>query len=84
MSGPKRISRLQPRNRITPEAVAAFKAKDWTALHLALGLKPWEMNPLDVHKKSEPSRDNPSPWFQSWWKVRRLRKELEAAAARRN
>jgi len=82
MSGPKRISRIQPRYQITPEAIAAYKAKDYTALHLALGLKPWEQNPLDVHKRREPSRDSPYPWVRSWWKITRLRKELEAALAR--
>jgi hypothetical protein len=77
----KRIYHLQPRHRITEEAVAAFRADDWTGLHLALGLRPWEMSPLQVHEKPEPSRDSPYPWVRSWWKITRLRKELEAAVA---
>lgn len=30
------------RRRITPEAVEAFRRRDYVALHDALGLKPWE------------------------------------------
>ena len=74
-----RITPLQPKHMITPEAIAAFKAIDYTALHLALGLKPWEMSPLYVHEKPEPRRDSPHPWVRSWWKVKRLRTALEAA-----
>src|SRR5262245_17777023 len=74
-----RITRLPPRDRITPEAIAAFRANDRMGLHLALGLKPWEMSPLEVHRKPEPSRDSPYPWVRSWWKAKRLRQKLEAA-----
>ena len=82
MSGPKRVSRLHPRTLVTPEAVAAYKAGDYVALHLALGLKPWEQSPLHVHEKPEPSRDSPYAWVKSWWKITRLRRVLEAAVAR--
>lgn len=34
------------KHRITPQAVEAYKARDYLALHRALGLYPWEMSPL--------------------------------------
>jgi hypothetical protein len=34
--------------RITPDAVAAFRARDRNALYRALDLKPWQANPLDA------------------------------------
>ena len=82
MSGPKRVSKVNPKTRITPEAIAAYEAEDGMTLHVALGLKPWEMSPLQVHEIPEPSRDSPYPWLRSWWKITRLREELEAAVAR--
>src|SRR5262245_17999477 len=43
----KRTKLSRPtRSRITPRAVAAWKAADFGALHSALGLKPWECSPL--------------------------------------
>ncbi len=60
---------------ITPEAVAAFKAGDWLALHAALRLHPWECNPLDANA-------GPSPWPPgcagsiSWPEAQRLRREI--------
>ena len=38
---------------ITPEAVEAFRAGDWIALHRALRLRPWEASPLDVQPGDE-------------------------------
>ena len=40
-----RIRRPQKR-RITPEAIAAWHACDYNALHIALGLRVWEASPL--------------------------------------
>jgi hypothetical protein len=40
------IRRGGKQGRITPEAIAAWQAADFTALHRALGLKPWEPSPL--------------------------------------
>ena len=34
------------RRHITPEAVDAWRRADFMALHVALGLKPWEASPL--------------------------------------
>ncbi|RWF41843.1 MAG: hypothetical protein EOS65_10900 [Mesorhizobium sp.] len=36
------------KRRVSPAAIAAFKANDFHALHRALGLNPWEMSPLPL------------------------------------
>lgn len=75
----KRVKAKARRHRITPEAQAAYTARDWTGLHRQLGLKPWEANPLDVDHP-----DQPSPWPKgsggelSWAQAVQLRAELEA------
>lgn len=67
------------RARVTPQAVAAFVAGDYTALHLELRLAPWEVNPLDAW--------GDCPWGpgtgggDSWPQAVQLRAELEEAAA---
>jgi hypothetical protein len=43
-----------PRNplaRVTPEALAAWRAGDRLALHRELRLRPWDHNPLDTYDK---------------------------------
>ncbi len=66
---------------ITGEAEAAYRASDHAALHRALGLKPWEVSPLDA--------EGDAPWSpgsagaKTWDKVVRLRAELEAAVQSR-
>ena len=62
---------------ITQAAIDAFLAKDTSALYIALGLKPWQYNPLTISADSAPQ-----PWEDP---VRhalaaRLRADLEAAA----
>jgi len=44
----KRRQSKGARHRITPEAVEAFRAGDYSGLHRALGLRPWETSPLPV------------------------------------
>ncbi len=64
-------------SRITPAAVAAFKAGDERALYEAIGQRPWEYSPLDVD-------DGPSPrpvHAELWTKAQELRAALEAAVA---
>ncbi|MFN6935546.1 MAG: hypothetical protein ACK4NZ_10395 [Tsuneonella sp.] len=68
------------RNRgiaITPEAVTAYRKSDWLGLHRALGLKPWQHNPLDVGDFERPA------WFNEddWNLQQSLRAEIEAAIA---
>ncbi|ESY70005.1 MULTISPECIES: hypothetical protein [Mesorhizobium] len=45
----RRIPKSKRRHPITVEAIEAYKARDFSALHRALGLKPWEMSPLPNH-----------------------------------
>lgn len=66
------------RQRVTERAVAAFKAKEWMTLHRELGLKPWEMSPLDVDDGPCPDH-RCGPYGASWPKAQALRAELEEA-----
>lgn len=65
-------------HRVTPEAVAAFRDGDHAGLHRALGLRPWQVSPLDVD-------GGPSPWSagsaggMTWAHAQELRNELEKA-----
>jgi hypothetical protein len=43
----RRVAKVKS-HRITPEAVAAFKAGDDTTLRLFLGIRPWQASPLDA------------------------------------
>lgn len=74
----KRSNPKQRENRITPEAVAAFHAGDWMALHRALGLRPWEVSPLDAGREP-PLRDAMSMRSLTWSKAKALRDLLEGA-----
>ncbi len=67
---------------VTDHAVAAYCAGDWLELHRALGLKPWQINPLDVDPGAPPP-DGSSPWADSFPKALQLRAELEAAVRAR-
>jgi len=70
----------QREHRITPEAIAAWRAGNWMALQRALGLRPWQVNPLDADEP-EPPHDRPGgPWRDSWPLARALRGKLEAAS----
>lgn len=65
--------------KLPDEAIVAFRAADWLALHRALRLKPWEPSPLEA--------SGPCPWSPTsaaalaWDKVREMRLALEAACA---
>lgn len=69
-------------HRITPEAVAAFKAGDSMALDRALGLRPWEPSPLETDDPEPPTwaRNLNNVYGQAWPWVYQLRCELEKAA----
>lgn len=70
----KRRASKHREHRITPEAVEAFRAGDYTALHRALNLRPWEDSPLDV------DFDPPPDWANdSWPQAVELRRELMEA-----
>jgi hypothetical protein len=66
------------RKRVTPEAVAAYRAGDADALRRALRLKPWEASPLDVgeHGCVYPLG---TAYAQSWPQALELRQELDRA-----
>ena len=65
------------RVRVTPAAVAAYKAGDWLTLHRELHLKPWQASPLEAFGEC--------PWLRgsagarTWQDSISLRNELEAA-----
>ena len=67
-------------HRVTPEAVRAYQARDWGALHRALGLKPWEASPLDINASENAQRRPKSPWAQSVPQAVELRSELETSS----
>jgi hypothetical protein len=57
------IRRLS-KGRITPEAINAWKRCDSDALHLALGLAPWEQSPLPEEITRQLQPPGPSPWLE--------------------
>jgi len=73
----KRRPRNIARSRITPAALAAYRAGDVPALHRALNLPPWQVSPLEV--------SGACPWpagtggAETWAESERLRKELQCA-----
>jgi hypothetical protein len=73
-------------HKITPEAIEAFEAGDYHALHQALGLKPWEHSPLPlavtalgVRPGEPPSWDNST---MSWRQAQELQRALVDAGAK--
>ena len=62
---------------ITRPMIDAYKAKDRVRLHRLLGLKPWQINPLDAHKYGP---DNtPVGYLESLPAARAMRRRLEKA-----
>lgn len=66
------------RARVSEDAVAAFRAGDWLALHRALHLAPWHTSPLDATTETCPL-DSREMGAQTWADARALRLELEHA-----
>jgi len=77
MSTIKRKPRLQRAGRITPDAVAAFRADDRESLHAALRLPPWQLSPLDAI--GECPYPHGAAGATTWPDSVSLRVELEAA-----
>jgi hypothetical protein len=78
-----RIRRPPKSPRLTPEAIAAWRACDQEALDCALGLKPWERTPLPreitalgVSEDCPPNPDSIYPFDHSWHKAIKLQREL--------
>ncbi|MER8644676.1 hypothetical protein [Mesorhizobium sp. M1252] len=71
--------------KITEAAIDAYRARDFRALHQALGLRPWEMSPLPdtplgcnpANPPAETERTN--LFAQSFQQALELQRELEAA-----
>jgi len=73
-------------HRITAEAVEAFEAGDYMALHNALGLAPWEASPLPASITVLGVDPNgPKQWsdsqvnIETWAQAVELQRELQAA-----
>ena len=70
-------------HRITHEAVAAYRAGDYTALHRALNLPPWHESPLPLEiTPLGVDQDEPPAYACSdtWYVAQELQAELEAAS----
>lgn len=71
-------------HRITADAIAAFEAGDYHALHRALGLRPWQESPLPASVTAlgvDP--DHRPEWATDAWPIAaELQRELIAAGAR--
>ncbi|MGX5839759.1 hypothetical protein ACWGTI_03430 [Mesorhizobium sp. ArgA1] len=76
----KRRTSKAKRYRITPEAIAYFKAGDEIMLDRALGIRPWEPSPLFVNGPTPPDWARPTDsWSVHWDEIWELRQQLEAA-----
>lgn len=80
----RRVPKSKRRHPITSEAIAAYQARDFLALHRVLGLFPWEMSPLPNHPLGcnpdwvMPERTN-NLFELSFPKALELQQQLEAA-----
>ena len=81
MATKRRALKRQRHRKITPAAIAAFKAGDDEALCEALALRPWEFpSPLTKWNRC---LWPPGTAGADWWpECEALRAELEKAAAR--
>lgn len=82
----KRRNAKGRRHRITPEAIAAYRARDYMGLHQALGLRPWEISPLPLEVEALGVDQNPPPeprqyggWYDTWEQAQELQRLLEEA-----
>lgn len=74
----RRIAKVR-HDRITPEAIDAFRAGDAQALHHALHLRPWQPSPLEVDGPMPPT-DAGRCWEDAWPAMWDFRQQLEKAA----
>jgi hypothetical protein len=81
----KRRTSKAMKHRITPDAIEAFIAGDYLALHLALGLAPWERSPLPLSVDAlgvdpdDPPTGNGTGWDEFWPQAVELQRELQKA-----
>ena len=71
---------------ISPEAIAAYEAGDFHALHRALDLRTWEISPLPIEVSAlgvdpddRPDDRDGSPWAASWRQAMELQRRLSEA-----
>lgn len=83
----RRPLRRDRKARITPEAIAAWLACDWRALHCALGIDvfgpspfPMEIGPFGVSEDFPPDPNSNRCWDQEYAKMIALQRELLALA----
>ena len=74
----RRVAKVR-NDRITPEAIAAFRAGDELALHRALNLRPWQPSPIVVDGPNPPA-DAGLCFAGAWATIWALRQELDKAA----
>ena len=77
----KRLAKVR-QNRITPGAIAAFRAGDRKDLAEALELPPWHVSPLDVERGADCPWPRNSAGAVTWERALELRAELEAASGK--
>jgi hypothetical protein len=81
----KRRTSKAMKHRITPDAIEAFIARDYLALHRALGLAPWEASPLPLSVSplgvdpDDPPTGDGTGWEASWPLALELQRELQKA-----
>ena len=74
MPSKRRMKTRSPMFSISDQARVAFKAGDYLALHAALGLKPWQVSPLDAD--GECPYPLSSAGGATWGESQKLRQEL--------
>jgi hypothetical protein len=77
----RRPLRRNLRRRINDQAIAAWKACDFLALHRALALHPWERSPLPIEVTAlgvceDSVRGGETPWDESCATALALQREL--------
>jgi hypothetical protein len=75
---PKR--RGERARRISPAAIAAWKAGDGMGLYRALDLRPWMPNPLYIDESDTPAENDSTEWAACFPEMLDLRLELIRAA----
>jgi hypothetical protein len=81
MAGAKRRPLKRQRlTQLTEEAIAAFRDGDRRALSIALNQAPWEISPLDAHRRREPDltrcREEHRIHLSTWRRAMALRVQL--------
>ena len=62
--------------KISPAAVAAWRAGDREGVYFALQLRPWQPHVFDVDENAPLPPDDGSAWSQDYPQIVELRKEM--------